>query len=44
MSGWPTIWLIDAEGRLRAKNPQWTGPHEAIDEAIDELLAEAAGD
>ena len=42
VTGWPTVWIIDAEGRLRFKNPHRSGSYEAIDKAIDELLAEAA--
>ena len=36
VSGWPTIYIIDAEGKIRYKNAR--GP--AMDEAITELLAE----
>jgi hypothetical protein len=38
--GWPSIFLIDAEGKLRHK---WVGSpgEEVLDKAIDELVAEA---
>lgn len=35
--GWPTVYLIDAQGVIRVKNPRG----EAIDESIQKLLAEA---
>lgn len=35
VQGWPTIYLIDAEGKIRYKNPG-----DKLDEAITELLAE----
>ena len=38
VSGWPTIYVIDAEGVIRFKNVRG----EALDAAVDELLAEAA--
>jgi len=37
VTGWPTIYLIDAEGVVRYKNP---GRGEALNEKIAELLAE----
>ena len=37
VSSWPTIYVIDAEGRIRFKNVRG----EAMDAAVDELLAEA---
>ncbi len=36
VSSWPTIYVIDAEGRIRFKNVRG----EKMDEAVDELLAE----
>jgi hypothetical protein len=36
VSGWPTIYVIDAEGRIRFKNVRG----EKMDAAVDELLAE----
>ncbi len=36
VSGWPTIYVIDAEGRIRYKNARG----EALDRAIETLLAE----
>ena len=36
VSGWPTIYVLDAEGKIRYRNVR--GP--AMDEAITELLAE----
>ena len=36
VSGWPTIYVIDAEGRIRFKNVR--GPE--LEAAIDSLLAE----
>ena len=40
--GWPTIFLIDAQGKLRNK---WVGnPGDTVlDKAIDDLVAEAKG-
>jgi hypothetical protein len=34
--GWPTIYILDHEGKIRFKGPRG----EAMDEAVDELLAE----
>jgi hypothetical protein len=36
VSGWPTIYVIDAEGRIRYKNVR----DESLDRAIDDLLKE----
>jgi len=36
VSGWPTIYVLDHEGRIRFKNVRG----EAMDEAVDQLLAE----
>ena len=36
ISGWPTIYVIDAEGIIRFKNVRG----DALDKAVDELLAE----
>ena len=36
VTGWPTIYIIDAEGKIRYKNAR--GPK--MDEALTELLAE----
>jgi hypothetical protein len=36
VSGWPTIYLIDAEGRIRFKNARG----DALDAALEELMAE----
>ena len=36
VSGWPTIYIIDAEGKIRYKNAR--GP--AMDEALTELMGE----
>ena len=36
VSGWPTIYVIDAEGRIRFKNVRG----EKMDAAVDTLLAE----
>jgi hypothetical protein len=38
VSGWPTIYLIDAEGRIRFKNTRG----EDLDAALEELMAEAS--
>src|SRR5262245_53076508 len=40
--GWPSIFLIDAQGKLRQK---WVGSpgEETLDKAIEELVAEANG-
>ena len=40
ISGWPTVYIIDAEGVIREKNPHRGDDYDAIDTAIDELLAE----
>ena len=37
VTGWPTIYVIDHKGVIRYKNVRG----EAMDEAVDELLAEA---
>ena len=37
--GWPTIYVLDHEGRIRFKNVRG----EAMDEAVDELLSEMQG-
>ena len=37
VTGWPTIYVIDAEGVIRYKHVQG----DALDKAIDELIAEA---
>jgi len=36
VSSWPTIYVLDHEGRIRFKNVR----REAIDEAVDQLLKE----
>ena len=36
VSGWPTIYVLDAEGKIRHKNVRG----DAMDEAVDALLAE----
>jgi hypothetical protein len=36
VQGWPTIYVLDHEGRIRFKNVRG----EAMDKAVDELLAE----
>ena len=36
VSGWPTIYVLDADGVIRFKNVRG----EAMDKAVDELLAE----
>jgi hypothetical protein len=36
VSGWPTIYVLDAEGRIRFKNARG----EALGQAVDQLLAE----
>ena len=38
--GWPTIYVIDAKGVIRAKDVRGT----AMDKAIDKLIAEAEAD
>ena len=40
--GWPTLYIIDAKGVIRHK---WVGSpgDKVMDEAIDKLVAEAAG-
>ena len=37
--GWPTIYILDHEGKIRFKGPRG----EAMDEAVDQLLAEMKG-
>lgn len=39
VSGWPTIYILDAEGVIRGKNARG----EAMDLIVDELLAEMKG-
>ena len=39
VSGWPTIYVLDAEGVIRFKNVRG----EAMDKAVDELLAAMKG-
>lgn len=41
VEGWPTVFLIDADGVIRAK---WTGNPKEIDPSITELLAELGTD
>ncbi len=36
VSGWPTVYVLDAEGRIRFKDVRG----EAIDAALEELMAE----
>ncbi len=36
VSGWPTVYLLDAKGCIRFRNP----PHKQLGTRIDELLAE----
>jgi hypothetical protein len=38
VSGWPTIYLIDAEGRIRFKNTRG----DDLDAALEVLMAEAS--
>ena len=38
VSGWPTIYVLDAKGVIRFKNVRG----EAMDRAVDELLAEVS--
>jgi len=43
VASWPTLFLLDAEGRVRRR---WLGPprsNEEVDQAIHELLAERKG-
>src|SRR5262249_39821124 len=39
VTGWPSIWIIDANGVIRNRGAR--GP--AMDKVVDELLAEMAG-
>jgi hypothetical protein len=39
VTGWPTIYVLDARGVVRYKNVRG----EALDRAVDQLLAERAG-
>lgn len=36
VTGWPTVYIIDAKGMIRFKDPRGAG----LDEAVEELLAE----
>ena len=38
VTGWPTVYVLDIEGRIRFKNVRG----EALDTAVDALLAEAS--
>ena len=40
VDGWPTVYIIDAEGTIRYKNPQRRGGIKSLDDAISTLLAE----
>lgn len=40
VTGWPTIYVLDAQGVIRYKNVRG----EAMDEAVDTLLAEIKGE
>lgn len=41
VNGWPTVYLLDAEGKIRFKNPQRSAKGlDALDDAIAELLEE----
>jgi hypothetical protein len=40
VTGWPTIYILDARGVIRFKNRRG----EAMDAAIEELLAEMKGE
>src|SRR6266498_1947544 len=40
VTGWPSIWIIDAKGVIRNRGAR--GP--AMDKVVDELLAEMAGE
>ncbi len=40
VSGWPTIYILDAEGKIRYKGARG----EAMDHAVDTLLAEMSGE
>jgi hypothetical protein len=40
VTGWPTIYVLDHEGRIRYKNVRG----EAMDQAVDTLLAEMKGE
>lgn len=45
VSGWPTVYIMDAQGVIRFINPQRTEKGaEALDEAITTLLAEMGHD
>ena len=39
VKGWPTVYVIDAKGVIRAKNVR----EKELDEAVDELLKEVEG-
>ena len=41
IQGWPTLFLIDADGVIRAK---WIGGSDEIDQGITELLAEVGSE
>ena len=45
VDGWPTVYIIDAEGTIRYKNPQRSRDGiKALDDAISTLLAEMGED
>jgi hypothetical protein len=40
VTGWPTLYVIDAKGVIRYKNPHHKGGYNEIDKAIEALLKE----
>ena len=42
VSGWPTIYVIDAEGRIRFKNVRGEKMDAAVDELLKEMKAKSA--
>jgi hypothetical protein len=44
VQGWPTIYVLDADGVIRYKNVRGEAMDEAIDELLKELEEKGAGD
>jgi len=43
VSGWPSIWVIDDKGVIRARDPQRNPRGPDLDTVVDQLVAEVGG-